>query len=989
MKNKVINILVIAGFLVISPLIVRAQNVEISSIVVDEYGQPMANSTVTTQNGEFTTETNEFGEFVIEIPETSKLIVQKKGYQDIIINIANATQPIVIESTGMNQRVNIPFGQKRSKNITGAVAVLEPDEIAEFNNIQQAIDVISARTLGVLNNNNIRGLGEALIVVDGIPRLAEDLNLEEVEQITVLKDVNASILYGTMARNGVIMITTKRGKANRNVMNAYAERGISTTARLPQYLGSADYMRMRNIALRNDGLPIQYPDSVIGNYANGTNPYRYPSVDYYSSEFMKQSLNFTRIVTEFSGGNDNTQYYAHMGWNNTGSLFTTGEGVNAGTNRFNLRANVDYKITDYIRGKTDGVFVLNVDRNPIGDFWEDAATLQPQFYAPLIPTSFINDESILETAERVNGDFLLGGTSQFQNNVYGNMLLGGKRQDFRRTVQFNNRIDFDLTNLVEGLAFKTNLSMDIYNTYQQRVSDEYAVYEVDWQTATSGQDSISSVNRIGRDLINGVQRLDSAAFIRRVGFYGLFDYNRSFGDHDISGTLLGFYNSNDAEGYVVAEKQMHAGLRLAYSYKNKYFVDFSSTLANSQKLREGNRAGFSPSLGVAWVLSEEAFMSNSSLFDYLKLRASAGIIKTDVNFGLYLYETTLLGESGFSWNDDAYSNSTTFVSRSANPNLGFEQMSNINFGVEGAILDNALDFNANVFYNKHSNIVTRRDNAYPGYIGPNYPHENFAANEYTGAELALNWRAFSAGDFSLSIGGNVLYMQSKVLIEDEVWANDYQYRAGNQLESIFGLEAMGLFQDSTEILNSPAQYFGQVKPGDIKYKDQNNDGVIDQNDEVVIGQERPNLSYGINLMLKYKSFSLFALGRGTAGDNRIFRNDYFWVDGNEKYSEEVLNSWTPENRNGTYPRLTTGNSNNNYRTSTYWLTNNAMFNLSHVQLTYDVPNGFLSKLGMKNTNIYLRGQNLFTIAENVEKRELNIQSMPQLRNFALGVRAFF
>lgn len=991
MKKRYIYILfTLVCFIFSNGVKAQSADVELSTKIVNQEGEPLANATVKTQNGEVQTTTDENGEFTMSVPNKSHLIIDKEGYKQITINLRYATEPVVLQATGRNEMINIPFGKTRQKNLTGAVAVLNSEDIAEFNNIQQAIDIIQARTLGVVGNTNIRGQGNALIVVDGIPRLAGALNLEEVDQITVLKDASASILYGTMARNGVIMITTKRGKANRNVVNAFVERGVSPTARLPQYLGSADYMRMRNIALRNDGLPIQYPDSVIANYASGANPYRYPDVDYYSSEFMNQSLNFTRIVTEFSGGNDNTQYYAQMGWNNNGSLLKQGEGQNAGNNRMNLRANVDYKITEFIQGKTDGVFVLDIDRSPIGDYWDDAATLQPQFYSPLIPTSFINDEEILDVAEIIDGQYILGGTSQFRNNVYGNMILGGKNQNFSRAVQFNNRVDFDLQNLVQGLTFRTNLSLDIYNTFRQTVNNDYAVHEPSWVTTASGEDSIASINRIGIDLFNGVQRLDNAGFIRRVGFFGAFDYNRTFNqNHHVSGTLLGFYNSLEAEGTVIPDKQMHVGLRIAYNYADKYFVDFSSTMANSQKLEEGNRAGFSPSIGLAWALSEEDFLANSNVFDYLKLRASAGIIKSDVGFGHYLYETTLLGGGSFAWDDDAFSNSTSLVSRAANPGLDFEKTTNLNFGIEGSMFNNSFDFNANVFYSKESDIVTRRDNAYPGYIGPNYPFENYEANRFSGAELGVNWQAISAGDLSVSIGGNILYIQTEAVTRDELWANDYQYRAGNPIGAIFGLEALGLFQDSTEIVNSPTQFFGEVKPGDIKYKDQNEDGVVDQNDEIMIGESRPVLSYGVNLMIKYKNFSLFALGTGTGGDNRIFNNDYFWVDGNEKYSAEVLDSWTPENREGTYPRLTTGNSNNNYRASTYWLTRDDMFNLSHVQLTYDVPNTFMSKVGMKNANIYVRGQNLFTLAENVEKRELNIGTRPQLRHYALGLRVFF
>ena len=963
------------------------QVLTIESIVRDTEGNPVANATVETSDGSVQTTSNEAGEFSLEVPQGATLIITGEGYEPNRVPAFQAFQSVFLQPDDLNKRINLAFDSKNARNTVSAVYGINPEEIAKTNSGQRLVDVLADRVPGIRGISNIRGLGNALIVVDGVPRSAANINIEEVEEVTFLKDVHASILYGAEAQNGVILVKTKRGQPFKKEVNVFAERGLSVIRRKPSYLNSADYMTLRNEALANDGQLPQFSDSLISLYRSGVNPYAYPDVDYYSSEFINNSQNFNRVVTEFSGGNENTKYYAHVGWTNSGTLFNLGEGANSSNNRFNVRANTDFAITDYISGRLDGIFVFNINDGPVGNFWNDARTIRPFEYAPLVPASVVPNEEILQTAKFINNDFLVGGNNQFTNTVYGNMFFGGSVQNVNRTMQFNNGLDFDLNNIVKGLTFSTNLNFDLFNAYQQSVREDYAVYNANWATA----DSVSSVDKIGRDLRTGVQDIDFSTFYRRVGVFGNFDYNRIFGKHSISATLLGYYNRFDDEGDIVSEKFAHAGLRVAYAYENKYLVDFSGTLTNSIKLPKGNRSGFSPALGIGWVLSQEDFLAGSTVVDFLKLKASAGILKTDEGiFDYYLYNQTFDQNGGtFGWRDGAWFRTPRGISRAANPNLGFQQISNLNIGLEGFLFDNTLSFDANFFTTKNSTTMVRRS-IYPEYLSTNVPFENFGSETYTGFDLGLNYVKEISEDLSFNVGVNMLVQRGIQTEIDEQVEFDYQRRQGRVVDAVFGLESLGFFSDSTDIVNSPEQAFGVVRPGDIKYKDQNGDGIIDQNDAVEIGNGTPRMTYGIQLGIDYKNFSLFALGGGQAFSDIQFSNDYFWVDGNEKYSEVVWNRWTPETAaTATYPRLSSGQSNNNFRTSTFWLQPGNQFNLNHVQLTYTFGNSLLNTLNMERTSIYLRGQYLLTIAEDVEKREINIFSEPAMRHFALGIRAHF
>jgi hypothetical protein len=385
---------------------------------------------------------------------------------------------------------------------------------------------------------------------------------------------------------------------------------------------------------------------------------------------------------------------------------------------------------------------------------------------------------------------------------------------------------------------------------------------------------------------------------------------------------------------------------------------------------------------LGWIVSEEGFLSGSSLLDYLKIRTNIALTNNDEGLNIYFPGHDFYTSSAtYFYNQGAASN-TSFLLSLGNPNLKFEKRLNYTLGFDGLLMKSKLGIEGSYFYYKTYDVITKRINYLPSYFG-SYPFQNYGSYSNQGVELGLNYTE-TTGDLKTRFGANFVYAVSKNLVVDELnYPDEYRKAAGKPTDAMFGFVALGLFNDQTEIDNSAPQKFGTVRPGDIKYEDLNNDGVINDLDQKMIGNSHPRVEYSFNLSVKYKSFELFALGTAQIGTETYFNNAYYWVYGTRKYSEVVMNRWTPATAStATYPRLTSTFNDNNFRNSTYWLYKNNWFTLQTAQLTYSLP-GTIA--GIKEARIFVRGSNLATISKIKDKTQLNIGTAPQTRFYSLGI----
>lgn len=990
------------GLLLCSSLLISIQRVSaqkdnkkrvetIESIVKNQNGTPIPNAVIYGSEGVVTAHTDENGRFKINVPPATDLRIDAKGYNSEIIPTSNGAEDIILTESpflqGEKDIVNVPFGQTTTGDIVNSTIVLNPEDFANYDQQISVYDALLGRVPGLIGEDNIRGTGNALFVIDGVPRSPLYINLTEVKQITILKDVNASVLYGTQAKNGVIMITTKRGEALKRNINVRINQKISTPISKPKYLNSVDYMTLYDEARRNDGLSPIYENELNG-YKTG-NQYRYPDMDYMSSDLLKKFMSTTDVNTEFSGGNKRTRYYTNLGIISSNSLYKQEGSKHFGNNRFNVRGNVDFDITDYIHSYIDAAFILDINTNANGNLWKYSSEYHPNYYSPLLPISMIADPSLYETAKLINGSYILGGTNQYKNNIYGDYILGGYTQYYQRMAQFKVGFDVDLNQWVKGLTFNAAIGFDFFNVYDQTVKNAYAVYAPVWNETN---DAIIKLEKIGEDKTDGVQKINSQSFNRNLLLNLGFNYQKSFeGGHNFLARLIGYYNKSEQNNVLLSDKYAHLGFQVTYDYQKKYLLDFSSAMTNSIKLSAAKRIGYSPTLGIGWIASNEDFWNKESVIDYLKLKVSGGILRTDNFFKYNLYKESYNVGNIFHWNDldmDGTRGNATDLYVAGNEKLGYETMRNINMNAETYMYDRSLFLSAGFFYTEHGNQVTKREYYYPSLIGSFYPYENYGKTSYSGLEVAANWSK-RWHDFSFDIGAQFTYATSKILEKDEIWNNAYQYRKDKAADAIFGLESLGFFNNKEEI-GRIEQKFGTVLPGDIIYKDQNGDKVIDSNDEIQIGNTVPRYVYGLNFNLKYKNFDLFVLGQGAAKYNGIYNTPYDWIDGDKKYSVLALNRWTEETaRTATYPRLSSQENSNNNRTSTFWMYNASYFSLSRVQLTYKFSQSLLNPTFIKNLSVYLNGSNLLMLCENQERRQMNIGSGPQYRNVSLGLQIGF
>ena len=727
---------------------------------------------------------------------------------------------------------------------------------------------------------------------------------------------------------------------------------------------------------------------------------------------MKDWSGYHRINAEVSGGNDIAQFFLNLGWDRSTGLLKVGEGANEKSDRLRMRGNIDYEITDDIKLTFDGSVMFDISTMPrytstSNDFWRLSSTLRPDIYPVLIPLDLIEDETLNLAAKPIDGNFVFGGTSEFQTNIYGELTRNGSRGYTDRLMGIKSGLDFDLGSVTPGLSSSVSFSFDMFNQYREEILNSYAVYRPNY---TEG--ALSSFNKYKSDVKVGNKSLGDAYFYRGYGVYGTLDYHRIFGDHDITATALVYGDEYSVEGILQNIRHLHGGLRVNYMYQGKYVAQLTGTRAGSLKLYEGQRWASSPGIGLGWILTEEDFLQGSSQVNYLKLRGNWALLQTDENMGgsLDRADFTTAGAfssseiasylAGFRLDKDYYTggsthywyHSTAYYNAGrnifyGNPDLAWEKIMNASFGFESMLLNNRLWAEMSYFYNKYYDVATQRSNTLPAYFG-NVPNTNYESFQTQGVELGLNYTA-NAGDLRVILGGNFVYSVPKVLVLDELaYDDEYRRQTGKATDAIYGLVALGLFRDQADIDNSVFQDFGSVQPGDIKYKDLNQDGVIDDLDMTIIGNSRARVEYGLHLRLQYKAFEFFALGRGQTGQDRNYTNSYYWIYGDRKYSEVVWDRWTPETAStASYPRLSSSSNANNFRTSTFWMYETNWFTLQNAQLTYILSaNDFA---GLNEVRFFLRGSNLAMISKEKDKLRLNVGSQPQMRSFSLGLNLMF
>lgn len=899
--------------------------------------------------------------------------------------------------------VKVAFGSKAKSELLGGISAVDMKDLTQKNYNTYSLDALQAYAGGY--DGQLWNMGDALILVDGVPRDANNVNPSEIDQITFLKSASAVVLYGSRAAKGAVLITTKRGHADGLKVSVRGNVSLFTPKEYPTFLGAAQYMSLYNESLVNDGDKPAFTDTDIYNFASGRNPYRYHSNDFFSKDYLKKSYTRYEGQAEFEGGGKYAHFYAQVGFYHQGDLINFGEGKDNHTNRLNFRGNIDLRLNDWITGWVNSSASFYDLRGDRSNYWSKSATLRPtskNALSPLLPISMMNPDvvdmmkMIRNSSNVIDGQYLIGGTLTDQSNPFADMYAAGYNTYTSRQLQFDAGIKFDLNKVLKGLSFTTQVAIDYNTSYNASIQNEYAYYIPTWSNQ-NGYDEIISLEKKMIDKFTANQNVSDSHDKQTIFFSGQFDWARQFNQHAVGATLLAhaYQLSNDGEYHHTSNANL--GLNLNYNYARRYYADLSMAAVHSAKLAEGHRGAISPVGTLGWRLSEEKFMEGTKgWLDDLKLTASYGVVNEDLDLEKYYMYDDIFTATGtwWGWSESANAMQTSDSQRGENVNLGFIKRKEFRFGLDASFGKGLVKLNANYFNVKFDGLVITPEANFPSYYHTYWPVSTFLPNynyniqNRSGFDFTVDFHK-NLGEVDLQAGVTGMYVTNKNSRVSELVEYDWQKSEGARIDAIRGYQCLGFFADEADIAAN-ATVNDKTKPGDLKYKDQNEDGKIDSKDRVVLGHWNPDFYLGFHFTAKYKGFTFFMNWTGDFGGMGLKNNEYAWCYGERKYSDMALGRWTPETANSaTYPRLTASNNDLSFVDSDFWTYKTSALRLNKVQFTYDFPANMFAGKWINGLSVYVSGNSLLTIAKERKYMETSVGSAPQTRSYNLGVKVNF
>lgn len=969
----------------------------VKGAVTDESGLSVIGANVFIKGTTVGTITDMEGNFSLEVPSDNDiLVISYIGYVEQQIPVKNRKNWSIVlkeDAQNLDEVVVVGYGTQRKGNIATAVTTIKSDVLQNRpvqtvgEALQGQIPGLSVTAKGAPGESpklQLRGSSvlksdnssEPLVLVDGVPADFNFLNPEDIESINVLKDAASSAIYGSRAANGVLLITTKRGKMGKPTFRYNGSVGVNTPMYMPQSISSAEYARIKNEAERNMGHAPIYTDEDISKFANGTDLNRYPNTNWL--DLAIQNSVATRHGLEASGGTEKVRYLVSAGVDHQTGIFP-----NTQQNVFNVRSSTDISITKK--------FGISFDiRYQLRDM--DALNNQEDIYKQLIQA----DPTMV--AYYTDGSY--GYNPGFFTNPLVPLYEGGQKYTNRHEASGIFKLDYEI---IDGLKF-TGIA-NVKYTFKNEESRARKVFYKNYFTQEvfeNGENSFSD-------------RRDYNAY---YNLQALLNYKKSFGIHNLD-ILAGYQQESENSDWLKGARSgyptdiiwelnpgpkdnwsndgngEHWALasfigRINYDYDNKYILSLSMRSDASSRFAKGSRWSTFPSVAAAWRISQESFMKGiRSWLDDLKIRASWGQTGSATGLGLYP-SYTLISTGGLILNN-TYQQIAS-LKTIGNQELTWEHSDMLNFGLDVKVLNSRLNFTGEYYIKNTKDILLEMP--VPLEYGFGKPNMNVGEVRNKGWELSLSWND-RINDFGYSISGNLSDNRNEVvdLGDTGPWKGSNTYtEVGLPFNSIYGYESMGLFQSDEEVANAPFQN-SNTAAGDIRYKNQNGDDKIDANDRVVIGDPNPHFLYGVNLGFDYKNFDLNMFFQGIGQKDRVIMDNFVRPFYDSSIFEHHLDYWTPENTGAKYPRiLNKDDGTHNYQQSDYWMINAGYFRMKNLQIGYTIPREILRPAGFDRVRVYFSANNLFTVSDFVPGMDPESEksvSYPFARTYSFGLNVQF
>ena len=960
----------------------------------------------------------------------------KHKHNILVMSAAMAVAPFALsaqtdvqaEAQDSVYMVKTAFRSVAQDDLLGGVSFVNVEEMLNKNYTTYSLDHMESLVSG-WNGTSLWGMDADnnqgyLVLIDGIPRDANNVQPSEIAQITFLKGANAVALYGSRAAKGAILITTKRGEAREGLkIDLNVNTGIDVIKKLPEYLNAADYMRWYNQACINDSKKkVEYKDEDIEKTESGVNPYHYVDIDYYSPDYIKKTKSRHEAVLELSGGNNRARLYGNINAYTSNDFVKIGDAKDTRINRLSVRGNVDINFNDYIAGHIDAnaTFYDSKHRqyssNP-GDnmtYWRMVANARPNFpanAAQLVPLDKVAEDAegrelVEATSNIFDGCFLAGDNnsgfytsdSDKPKTLFSQIYAGGELKFTSRQFQFDGGLDFSLGKLIEGLSMKTNFGMDFKTSYNTRFQPNYALFKPTW----GDDEMIHKIVQVDgtADEVTGQKKLWGTKDTRTLALTFQLNYERSFDDHNVSAIVLGngFQQIKDGEYHNTTNANL--GFDLSYNFAHRFYAQFDVAMPHSAKLAPGHRNALSPSLTLGWNVARESFL-DGSIFDDLLLSVSLSSLNEDIDISNYYLYTGSWKADGYQYTwHDGYQMGKTHPTRGENERLEMIKRKEVAVNLRTSLLDRFVTADFTFFKNRMEGYLVNTTEDWPSHMKDFISNMNNDINGRQGFDFAVNFNK-EINEIGVSLGVVGTYYDTKVIKKEQSSLdreNQSQLdKEGRPIDAIWGYKCLGIFQSQEEIANAPQQKVGgKLRPGDLRYADLSDNGVgdslINKNDMVYLGKDGrfgSPFSMGVNMTVKYKNFTFYALCSAKAGAYAKKNNTYYQPKANDKYSVLVKDTWTAENPNAKYPALTTSSGDNNYAESDFWLYKDNAFKLTKIQITYDLPTELLGDSFVKGVSAFVSGKDLLTISKNSDVMETAIASDPKTRFFQVGVKATF